>query len=630
MISTIRIIALLAAGVAAGSLLAGCAAAPQSGSPPPEPAAANGAPAPAARGPDEEAASAWIEEAASDPARAPTFRLRAAQAWWRAGQGARAAEVAQSIDPAALEPEDRTRHALLLTRIALTGPAAREAFGALPPLDDLLALPEPAPALELAVQAAQRAVRPLDEVRFRAALDPRLADPAANRMALWNLVRSLPPGSLSSSAARFEAAAAGWVELGAIELAHRTDFPAFSAAVRDWRQRHAGHPAAALVPQLLDRVRREGSPPRHVALLLPLSGTFAAAAAAVRDGFLAGWYAADGDRPVVSVYDTEAEGPETAFRTAIAEGADFVVGPLRKKAVARVAALDGRTAPLLVLNALDTRRPPRDGGGGGRGSHDSPPVYRFALAPEDEARALADFASRNGHTRAGLLVPDTEWGARVAAAFTGHWEASGGTVAGRSPYRGAAEDLVHPVRELLSIDTAAARARRPRRVVERSFAGQPLPGVGLDFVFLAGFPREARLLRPQITFLRATDLPVYSTSHVFTGVLEPQHDVDLEGIVFSDMPWVLDQPSTRENDLLRERIVALWPAANEGFTRYYAFGIDAYRLQARIHHLAAHPYEVLLGHTGRLTVGPDHEIRIEMAWARFQDGIPVPLLPPAT
>ena len=479
------------------------------------------------------------------------------------------------------------------------------------------ALPEPATALELAVRVARHANRTADELRFRLALDPRLAHPEENRKALWALLRALPDPSLrdpgSQGTAELDAAARGWFELEQIARAHRADFPAFSTAVRHWRNRHPAHPAeAAIVPQLVSQIRRDGLPPRHVALLLPLSGTFASAAAAVRDGFLAGWYTESGSRPVLSVYDTGSQDPAELFRTAVAQGADFVVGPLAKTAIGRIASLPERGAPVLLLNALEgDDAPPEEG----------PPVYRFALSPEDEARAVADLARRNGYSRAGVIVPETAWGGRVAEAFTRHFKASGGVVAAHVRYRGAAEDLAQPVRALLDIDASEERARKMRRTLRRSVSHEPFPRGDLDFVFLAGFPREARLLRPQITFLRAPELPVYATSHVFGGVPDPQHDLDLEGIVFNDMPWVLGAPSA--GDALRERLADLWPAANEGFVRYYAFGIDAYRLQRQLFRLAARSgVAALPGRTGRLIVGRDGRIRVAMAWARFRNGYP--------
>ena len=623
MISAPRIAALFAAGYVAAAVLAGCVQESGTASTPPESDVSEPS-ALARQGRHEEAAAAWLAEAARAPAAdAAALRLRAADAWWKAGNPGRAGETARAIDPAGLNAGDRSRRSLLLTRAALARGAETDAFAALPSLEDMLALPESAAALELAARTARRTGRTLDEIRFRAALDARLADPGANRTAIWTLVRSLPDESLArrlpGASARPGGPAVGWLELGRLARTHRVDFPAFSTAILLWRKRHPDHPAeASILPGLIDEIRRKGLPPSHVALLLPLSGTFASAAAAVRDGFLAAWYAAGStDRPVVSVYDTGIGEPDEVFRRAIAEGADFVVGPLRKKAIVRIAALADRAAPVLLLNALDPGAGPPAAG---------PPVFQFALSPEEEARAVASFARRNGHRRAGLLVPETDWGARVADAFTEEWEASGATVVARAAYRGAAEDLAQPVRDLLGIDTSEARAGQLRRVLRRSIAHEPFPRGDLDFVFLAGFPREARLLRPQIIFLRAPDLPIYATSHVFAGVPEPQHDLDLDGVVFSDMPWVLDPASGEEG--LRERVLALWPAASEGFIRYYAFGADAYRLQRRMFRLADRPGEAAVtGRTGRLTVGADARVRIEMAWARFRNGVPEPIAP---
>ena len=622
MISAPRIAALLAAGLAAAAVLAGCGGGSGTPSKPLEPPAVE----PAAlerQGLYEEAAAAWITAADAAPTDAAALRFRAAEAWWKAGRPTRAGEIARAIDPAELEPAGRSRRALLLVRTALAGGSERDAVDALPSLEDLLALPESAAALELAARAARQAGRPADEIRFRVAADSRLADPDANRSALWSLVRTLPAESLRDLRARQsggpEDEGAGWLELGWLARAHRVDFAAFSTALGLWRKRFPDHPAEpSVLPALTAEIRRDGSPPSHVGLLLPLSGTFASAAAAVRDGFLGAWYAAESaDRPVVSVYDTGAGEPEEVFRTAIAEGADFVVGPLSKRATARIASLAERTAPVLLLNALDDDT---------TGPADGPPIWQFSLSPEDEARAVASFARGIGHSRAGLLVPETEWGRRVADAFADQWEASGAVVVARAAYRGAAEVLAQPVRELLGIDSSADRAGQLRRVLGRSIAHEPFPRGDLDFIFLAGFPREARLLRPQIIFLRAPDLPVYSTSHVFAGVPEPQHDLDLDGIVFNDMPWVLDAASVEDD--LRERILALWPASIEGFVRYYAFGADAYRLQRRMYRLADRPEEAALaGHTGRLTVGADARVRIEMAWARFRSGVPEPLSP---
>lgn len=594
---------------------AGCA------SPPPDPAAGN--PQELVRqGRFEQAAGVWLERAGdAAPDEAARLRLHAADALWRAGLAGRAWETLNAIAPPLLAADDRTRRSLLLVRIALADADALGAFEELPPLADLLDLPDPAPGLELAVRAAREAGLAMDEIRLRAALDTRLAEPGENRETLWGMIRALPGKALR----RPPAGTAGWFELERLTREHRADFPGFSAAVRSWRKRHPDHPAGdAIVAGLLAQARREGVAPSHVALLLPLTGTFAAAASAVRDGFLAAWYDDPGERPVVSLYDTGLEGPEAAWRTAAARGADFVVGPLRKESIARVAAMPERSVPALLLNALDAPPRPAAGEDGAR------PLFQFALSPEDEAREVAALARSQGHARAGLLAPGTDWGERIARAFSEDWKAAGGTVEAVSLYRAVAADpAARPVEELLDIGSSRVRARQLRRAVRRPFIHEPQPRTDLDFVFFAGFPREARQLLPRFEFFRAADLPVYATSHVFSGVPEPQQDSDLDGVVFSDMPWVLGKPAGRKNRNLHKRIVTLWPQASGGFTRYFAFGADAYLLQARIHRMAVRPAEALSGHTGRLTVGAGARVRIERTQARFRDGVPVPI-PPAT
>ncbi|HSQ69531.1 MAG TPA: penicillin-binding protein activator, partial [Steroidobacteraceae bacterium] len=63
---------------------------------------------------------------------------------------------------------------------------------------------------------------------------------------------------------------------------------------------------------------------KRVALLLPLSGRLGAVAAAVREGFIAGWYGESADyRPDVAIYDTAESGVGAAFEQALAEQAQF-------------------------------------------------------------------------------------------------------------------------------------------------------------------------------------------------------------------------------------------------------------------------------------------------------------------
>src|SRR5690606_6411402 len=71
-------------------------------------------------------------------------------------------------------------------------------------------------------------------------------------------------------------------------------------------------------------------PPLKLAVLLPLSGDLATAAASVRDGLLAGYYGERRTRPEIRFYDTAnaSGGAIAAYNRAVADGADQVLGPL--------------------------------------------------------------------------------------------------------------------------------------------------------------------------------------------------------------------------------------------------------------------------------------------------------------
>ena len=90
-------------------------------------------------------------------------------------------------------------------------------------------------------------------------------------------------------------------------------------------------------------------PPMKVGVLLPLSGGQSAAAASVRDGFLAGYYGERRRRPELRFYDTAA-GASAAYARAAAEGNDFVVGPLARDEVDAVFSDETPSVPLLALN----------------------------------------------------------------------------------------------------------------------------------------------------------------------------------------------------------------------------------------------------------------------------------------
>ncbi len=585
------------------------------------------APAPRrAPAPGPEAAVAAAEREAS-------ARLAAGDA---AGAARRYLEAARTAPPAL-----RPRLLIGAARAWLAAGRPREALAALPDVPPGWPEAERLAAHRLRARAYAGAGNPLEAAREHlaaAALAPDLAARAAEEDAAWEALLRLPGPYLRYLAdATADARLRGWLELAAAVRLHPPG-PAADAALAEWLERHPDHEAAARARALREALGAPRGLPRKLALLLPLSGPYADAGRAVRDGFLAAWYAdlAPEERPPVLVLDTAAAPAAALYRRAVAEGASLVVGPLRKEAVAALAAAGELPVPVLALNrlppaapkpaaapgaALDEETRAADGATPAQGDDVAPArLYQFGLAPEDEAAQAAERAAIEGWTDVLVLVPQGPWGERVRAAFETRLAELGGTVPEAGVYARGATDFAPVLRALLNLDESAARRARLARILGMRLAFEPRRRQDADAVFLAAFPREARLLKPQLDFHHAAGLPVLATSHVYAGSPDPERDGDLDGVLFCDLPWLLDPP---ERHPLRARIAALWPERAARRPRLFALGVDAFRIAPYLADLEA-GIGPLPGATGDLTLGPGRTLVRRLRWARFRRGVPVP------
>ena len=302
----------------------------------------------------------------------------------------------------------------------------------------------------------------------------------------------------------------------------------------------AGDPASAPIPD-------ERRP--FVALLVPLSSpVFAQPAQAVAQGCRAA-LTVDGGPLALQVSRTDAT-PATilaAYRSAAERGAAVVVGPMTRDGVTALArsALPG--PPTLALNApeSDTALPAR--------------FVSFGLSAESEARSTAQNAFASGVRSAAVVESNSALFKRVARAFADEWALLGGNI---SEYLDSGADP-----NLLKQRMAHSRA---------------------GMVFLSGDAAEARAARPYLN----PKIPVYAISLVHGGHEDALSVVDLDGIRFVDMPWLvqLDHPA-----------VMVYPrpeTASLEFQRFYALGIDACRLAPLI--AAGRDAVELDGVTGRL------------------------------
>lgn len=438
------------------------------------------------------------------------------------------------------------------------------------------------------------------------------AGSSENEAALWQALMSQPWQNLQSLAKDSSSAEQkGWYELAALSKNNQHQLESQLAGVDNWMRRWPNHPAASRLPsdlQLLQRLIAEK--PTHVALLLPVSGNLGRAGRAIRDGFFAAYYQSlntGSPSAEITLYDTNAGDISSLYEQAVNAGAQLIIGPLDKDKVAELALLPELPVPTLALNKVDqpgNLLPPKQ-------------LIQFGLAAEDEARQAARRAWLEGHRFAMVIAVDAGWADRSAVAFIAEWNLLGGTVVDYTKFTGNA-DYSKVIQRGLLIDQSQSRAANVRNILGRSLEFEPRRRQDVDVIFLTALPNQARQVKPTLKFHQASDIPVFATSHVYTGEQNTKLDSDLNGIRFSTLPWVFDQQS-----LEKKAIEAF--SKDPAFNRLYAMGVDAFHLYPRLRQLQDIPTARLFGATGNLTLLENGQIEREQMWAQIKAGVATPL-----
>jgi outer membrane PBP1 activator LpoA protein len=281
---------------------------------------------------------------------------------------------------------------------------------------------------------------------------------------------------------------------------------------------------------------------------------------------------------------------------------------LHKEAVEVLAQAGSLPVPVLALNQVDSVAAYSDA------------LYQFGLSPEDEAREAAQRAWRDGHTRALAFMPQGNWGERVFTAFNDEWQKLGGTLLDMAYYNPDDPDHGKQISALLNLDLSKARHLKLVRRLGQHLEFEPRRRMDVDFIFLLARPGQARLIRPQFSFHRASRVPIYATSHVYTGSPDKARDIDLNGILFCDTPWTLDKSSSWQH--IKQSINTQWPESARKYSRLYAMGIDAWQIIPYLGQLGSGMFNEYPGVTGNLILDNERRLHRELRWARFRNGLP--------
>jgi len=387
----------------------------------------------------------------------------------------------------------------------------------------------------------------------------------------------------------------GWLE--AAFIAKSPD----NQATQEWKYRWGDHPGNAFF--LLTNSFQ------NIAVLLPLTGKYKNISHSIQQGMIAALYQDVTNEQKLSFFDTGSSGENflSAWYGAIESGAEFIIGPLEKKSINKLAQVSSSTVPILLLNQLE------------EGS-DSLGFFQFPLAPEDEIINVASRLIAEDKKRVLLLAPESQSGRKLAIAFESEFNANGGELISYAFYPESTNDYSREIKETLGLNESVVRTRQLQTAIASKLVSDSRIRPDVDAIFIIAKPNQARLLKPQLKFFKAENIPVYSTSQILSRTVDTDLDKDLNGIKFCQSAFIID-PMTLQN------VLDFDVSKIEGFKKYFALGYDAVSIYPRLGWMQTMQNQQFEGMSGLLNMDGNGKIHRELAWAQFQRGKPVLLAP---
>ncbi len=405
-----------------------------------------------------------------------------------------------------------------------------------------------------------------------------------------------------------------WLELVQIISASAWALETLRLDLDDWSARYPGHRATPL--------RREFRPascasptPASIALLLPMTSAYSKAALAFNDGFM---HLHNGDhassRPVVSLYDfgDDINTIGEVYQAAVEAGADLVVGPLGRDAVASLVTQSTLSVPTLLLGSSNTERTPN--------------AFFIDLSRRSEALSLVTHARARGLENALVLYTLTKANKAAADTAVQAWQDQGGQITDTVIVDSTRSDFSEMISRMLSLSQIEAQTNALQNTLGDTLPLVVVPRIrrDLDVILLFADQKTARLLKPQIDFHHAGKLPIYSQNTVFTGTPDPVNDLDLEGVLFSDMPWLVRRTGRFERS--DKMLTVAGHYQGSGVDRLFALGMDAYRLGCEIQTMSDDSTRQVSGASGIYFL-QGGDIEKQSDWVIFRQGIPEPFTP---
>ena len=454
-------------------------------------------------------------------------------------------------------------------------------------------------------------------------------DKTLNNELIWQNILALSASSLYVFESDFGAEVDSWIQLAQLLEGFPFNPTRFSQQLQNWARAHSSYAQPQLLPkQIAALANTQAFAPKTLALVLPFSGKLAKQAEAIRNGFFAN---ADlNDSTQYLLLDSNKLSIEQIEQAVIAQNVDFIVGPLMKETISQFeqSAVLSKISQL-SLNTLDKERnqtePALTNGLSdlkedtetGTATANTNNHFYFALSPEDEITQAVNYFINKGVDKPAIIYADNSLGRRLSQQFNQQWLQHTDEDVERIAFDNMAK-LNIAVKDLLDVGLSEKRIEQIEKLFGAKIKSEKRSRIDIDAIYVIANSQQTRLIKPffDVNVSRfGNGLPIYASSRSYLIGETRSEKLDLNGLTFTEMPWLL-----KESQDAMSRLYQQVGDNNTQLKKLFAFGHDAFRLIPVVKHLALLPEIHIPALTGELSVQAENTVTRALKWAQYKQG----------
>ena len=463
---------------------------------------------------------------------------------------------------------------------------------------------------------------------------------------VWQWITSIPASSLDSVGSAYPDLSP-FITLRELTVENASSPEKLAKSLQQFKQVYRGHVLENALPEnVIEATQLTDAGANDIAVLLPLSGRLARTGQVVKNGIMAAYYTDVEKRqdehllPRLRFIDTN----EVDTQHLLSEIGDtkFIIGPLLKDTVERLIPSLPLGVNVLALNRPDELPDNASAKGLATGSSNlaiaddalasgtglagddtqnelhslglPTSLNYYGLAPEDEAKQLAEFIFNKGYRAPIVIAAQSSLYQRMDDTFKKHWRILNNQENKQranitSVSFNDSNSLREGITQALDVAQSNERINQIEYMTNDEVYNMPRSRRDIDAIVAFASPQDTELLNPIIeASLNPYDgkqVPVYATSRSMDYDSGKNQWRDLQNVHFIDMPWLMPSHSWQP---LQQEVEQAWQNQNTMQKRLFAFGFDAYQLLPQLGMLNTLKYLSHEGLTGTLSLNQQGEV----------------------